>query len=60
MRKHNDAQPFVLQAYSYLTKAYFNLGRYDVAKYYADAALWINPKNEYVKYYLDQIRGKHR
>lgn len=56
---HNDAQPFVPQAYSYLTKAYYYLGRYDVAKYYADAALQINPKNEYVKYYLDQIQGKH-
>lgn len=51
----NDAQPFALQAYSYLTKAYFHMGRYDTAKYYAGAALEINPKNEYVKYYLDQI-----
>jgi hypothetical protein len=32
--------------------------RYDVAKYYGDAALQIDPKNEYVKYYLDQIKGK--
>jgi len=55
----NDPQPFALQAYSYLTKAYFHMGRYDVAKYYADVALQINPKNEYVKYYLDQIKGKH-
>ena len=56
---HNDAQPFVPQAYSYLTEAYFHMGRYDVAKYYADVALQINPQNEYVKYYLDQIKGKH-
>ena len=56
---HNDAQPFVPQAYSYLTEAYFHMGRYDVAKYYADAALQINPQNEYVKYYLDQIKRKH-
>lgn len=56
---NNNAQPFVLQAYSYLTKAYFQLGRYGEATYYADAALQINPKNEYVKYYLDQIQGRH-
>lgn len=55
----NDTQPFILQAYSYLTKAYFHMGRYDVSKYYADAALQINPKNEYVKYYLEQIKEKH-
>ena len=55
----NDMQPFILQAYSYLTKAYFHMERYDVAKYYADAALQINPKNEYVKYYLDQIKENH-
>jgi tetratricopeptide (TPR) repeat protein len=54
----NDPQPFALQAYSYLTKAYYQMGRYDVARYYADAALQINPKNEYVKFYLDQIERK--
>jgi tetratricopeptide (TPR) repeat protein len=55
----NETQPFVPQAYSYLTKAYLHIGRYDVAKYYADAALQIDPKNEYVKYYLHQIDGKN-
>ena len=54
----NQVQPFVPQAYSYLTKANFHMRRYDVAKYYGDAALQIDPKNEYVKYYLDQIKGK--
>jgi tetratricopeptide (TPR) repeat protein len=56
---HNNAQPFVPQAYSYLTKAYFHMMRYDVAKYYADAALQIDPNNEYVKYYLHEIKIKH-
>jgi tetratricopeptide (TPR) repeat protein len=56
---HNDVQGFVPQAYSYLTKAYFHLTRYDVAKYYAEAALQIDPNNEYVKYYLDEIKVEH-
>lgn len=54
----NDPQPFFLQAYSYLAKAYYHMGLYDVAKYYADAALLISPANEFAKYYLRQIEEK--
>jgi tetratricopeptide (TPR) repeat protein len=54
----NQGQAFALQAYSYLAEAYFHMGRYDVAKYYAEVALQINPKNEYAQYYLDRAKDK--
>lgn len=54
----NQDSAFALQAYSYLAEAYFHMGRYDVAKYYAEVALRINPKNEYAKYYLERAKSK--
>ena len=43
------------QALSYLTKAYAEMDRRDVAKYYAERALERNPRNTFVKRYLDPL-----
>lgn len=43
------------QALSYLTKAYFELGRHEEARYYAQRALGRNPRNTYVRQYLDRL-----
>jgi tetratricopeptide (TPR) repeat protein len=50
-------QPVLLfeQALSYLTEAFFNMKKYDIAKYYAQETLKLNPDNGYVKKYLDQM-----
>jgi tetratricopeptide (TPR) repeat protein len=43
------------QALSYLTRAYFELGRHAEARYYARWALARNPGNRYAKQYLDRL-----
>jgi tetratricopeptide (TPR) repeat protein len=43
------------QALSYLTKAYFELGRPEEARYYAERALGRNPRNTYARQYLDRL-----
>jgi tetratricopeptide (TPR) repeat protein len=43
------------QALSYLTKAYFELGRHEEARYYAERALGRNPRNTYARQYLDRL-----
>lgn len=43
------------QALSYLTKAYFELGRHEEARYYAERALGRNPRNAYARQYLDRL-----
>jgi tetratricopeptide (TPR) repeat protein len=43
------------QALSYLIKAYHELGRRDVAKYYAERALERNPRNPIARQYLDPL-----
>lgn len=43
------------QALSYLTKAYFELGRHEEARYYAQRALGRNPRNTYARQYLDRL-----
>jgi tetratricopeptide (TPR) repeat protein len=43
------------QALSYLTRAYFELGRHDEARYYAERALGRNPRNTYARQYLDRL-----
>jgi tetratricopeptide (TPR) repeat protein len=42
-------------ALGYLTEAYFHLGNRRVARYYADQTLQLNPKNQYVLKYIDQL-----
>jgi tetratricopeptide (TPR) repeat protein len=47
------------QALSYLTRAYYELGRDEEARYYAERALGRNPRNTYVRQYLDRLaRGR--
>ena len=43
------------QALSYLIRAYHELGRQDVARYYAERALERNPGNRLAKRYLDPL-----
>jgi tetratricopeptide (TPR) repeat protein len=43
------------QALSYLTRAYFELGRRAEARYYAERALGRNPRNTYARQYLDRL-----
>jgi tetratricopeptide (TPR) repeat protein len=43
------------QALSYLTRAYFELGRRNEARYYAERALGRNPRNTYARQYLDRL-----
>jgi tetratricopeptide (TPR) repeat protein len=43
------------QALSYLTKAYAEMDRRDIARYYASRALERNPRNTFVKRYLDPL-----
>jgi tetratricopeptide (TPR) repeat protein len=43
------------QALSYLTRAYFELGRSEEARYYAERALRRNPRNTYARQYLDRL-----
>jgi tetratricopeptide (TPR) repeat protein len=43
------------QALSYLTRAYFELGRREEARYYAERALGRNPRNAYARQYLDRL-----
>ena len=43
------------QALSYLTKAYFELGRHEEARYYAQRALGRNPRNTYARQYLHRL-----
>jgi len=43
------------QALSYLTKAYAEMDRRDIARYYAERALERNPRNTFVKRYLDPL-----
>lgn len=49
-------QPLAVdQALSYLIKAYHEMGRRDVAKYYAERALERNPDNPIARRYLDPL-----
>lgn len=43
------------QALSYLTRAFFELGRHEEARYYAQRALGRNPRNTYARQYLDRL-----
>jgi tetratricopeptide (TPR) repeat protein len=43
------------QALSYLTRAFFELGRHEEARYYAERALGRNPRNTYARQYLDRL-----
>jgi tetratricopeptide (TPR) repeat protein len=43
------------QALSYLAKAYAEMDRRDISKYYAERALERNPRNTFVKRYLDPL-----
>jgi tetratricopeptide (TPR) repeat protein len=43
------------QALSYLTKAYFELGRRKEARYYAERAVDRNPRNAYARHYLERL-----
>jgi tetratricopeptide (TPR) repeat protein len=43
------------QALSYLTRAYFELGRHAEARYYAERAVGRNPRNTYARQYLDRL-----
>ena len=43
------------QALSYLAKAYAEMDRRDISKYYAERALERNPRNAFVKRYLDPL-----
>jgi tetratricopeptide (TPR) repeat protein len=50
-------QPIIcIQAFSYMTEAYFKMNKYDVAKYYAKAVLKLDPSNDYVKKYLSKMQ----
>jgi len=43
------------QALSYLAKAYAEMDRRDISRYYAERALERNPRNTFVKRYLDPL-----
>jgi tetratricopeptide (TPR) repeat protein len=43
------------QALSYLAKAYAEMDRRDISKYYAERALERNPRNTFVRRYLDPL-----
>jgi tetratricopeptide (TPR) repeat protein len=43
------------QALSYLAKAYAEMDRRDIARYYAERALERNPRNAFVRRYLDPL-----
>jgi hypothetical protein len=55
-------QPIYEQVYeqqlSYLCEAYYFLGNYRFAKYFACKALEINRKNDYVLWFLAQMKDK--
>lgn len=57
LRKMQQPQPLILfdQALSTLTKAYFQMKKFDIAQYYAQEALKLNPDNTYVKKYIKQM-----
>jgi predicted Zn-dependent protease len=46
------------QAYSYLTKAYFYLGDHEAARAFGRLALRNNPRNQYVRPFLEQTRPR--
>jgi tetratricopeptide (TPR) repeat protein len=48
------------QALSYLIRAYHEMDRHDVARYYAERALERNPRNMYAKRYLDPLARDSR
>ena len=51
-----DDPPFYEQALSYLCEAYYFLGNYPFAKYFACKALEINPSNEFVLRFVSEVR----
>lgn len=51
----NHQPAICIQAYSYLTEAYFEAKKYDIAQYYAQVVLILDPQNEYVKGYLSRM-----
>lgn len=46
------------QALSYLTECAFEMGEFELSTHFANRTLFYNPKNEYVKYYLKEIKRK--
>lgn len=44
-----------VQAFSYLTEANFEMKEYNIARYYAEIALALDPSNGYVKSYLAKM-----
>jgi tetratricopeptide (TPR) repeat protein len=53
----NLKEPTILdQAYSYLCEAYFHLGNFTFAKFFAEKAQQINPANSHVKQYLEKMK----
>lgn len=57
MTQHKcSSQPAAcIQAYSYLTEAYFEMKQYNIAKYYAEVTLKMDPANQYVKSYVSRM-----
>lgn len=50
-----SAEPaFFDLALGYLAEAFYEMGDFEVARYYADHALRLNPRNEYVRRYLKE------
>ena len=51
----NNQPAICIQAYSYLTEAYFEIKKYEIARYYAQIVLRLDPNNKYVKEYLSKM-----
>jgi len=49
-------QTIIEQAYSYLCEAYFHLGNFHFARFFAQKALGINPRNTHVRPFLDGMK----
>jgi tetratricopeptide (TPR) repeat protein len=47
------------QALSYLTECAFEMGNYDLCLHFANRTLYYNPKNDYVKYYLEKMNNNN-
>jgi tetratricopeptide (TPR) repeat protein len=58
LSKMQEPQPLILfdQALSSLTKAYFHMKKFEIAKYYAQEALKLNPDNQYVRKYIKKMK----
>lgn len=58
LTKMQEPQPLILfdQALSSLTKAYFQMKKFEIAKYYAQETLKLNPDNQFVTKYIKQMK----